>query len=303
MVDYFPESEMAPRTHMLYNKCLARWFAGYDNALEHMIENHERAMESLRTNPTITNSRMNHHAFLGAMNRYVKEYLVPKDPKWIPISKIWTQTMMENGKVFQEHRDAGEPTEKQKERVVLWADVIKARDELPTGIAKLLLGFYSYIPPVRSDLYDCEIIREGMKAPADKNHLVIGEDYTLVIVDYKNKKSHGIVNIVLPKPLRDLFNACDDMKLIKTHLFTGRFGTAHTRASFGKMSAKVLSEAMGKQTSLLMLRYSYLSSLDYNQSNKVLKEIAYKMCHTMGVQRGYRLDTEEAKNEVVVPEE
>jgi hypothetical protein len=265
-----------------------------------MVENPERALESLRANPAISNNRSNHHGFLGAMNCYVRDYLVPNDKKWIPIHKIWNKELRENGKVFSEHRDKGEPTELQKDKVVQWSDVIKIRDELPIGIPKLLLGFYSYIPPIRGDLYDCEIIREGETAPTDKNHLIIGDDYTLILVDYKTKSAHGRIEIVLPKPLRDLYNACVYKKLIGSHLFMGRFGKPYNRSSFGKFASQVLTETIGKPTSLLMLRYSYLSSLNMNQSNKVLKDIADKMGHTLGSQRGYKLDLDSTKNELIM---
>jgi len=190
--------------------------------------------------------------------------------------------------------DKNQPTEKQKEGVLKWEDVLKKREELGEkefGSKKhLLLSMYTYIPPLRQDFNEVKIVSRAPRKSVG-NYLVLGENVSkLVLNEYKSASHYGKFETELPKELVKIIR--DSLKKNpRRYLFTDLEGKPYKEAnSFTVFSNRALKEVFGNMcVSVSMLRHSYISSLDFNNLTEgEKKEIAGSMAHSVSQQGRYR---------------
>lgn len=202
------------------------------------------------------------------------------------------------------------PSDKQKDGIIPWSDVIKKRDELSKteygSRRHLLLSMYSYIPPLRQDFNSVEILRRkprnyrvnGLdltlwpKSPEMtlKNFIVLNrQTQKLVMNEYKTATHYGMFETVLPPDLVNVIEAS-----LKQHpryfLFCDMEGKAYSAGSFTWFSNSTLKELFGnKNISVSMLRHSYISSQDYNKMSETERQkMASSMLHSVQEQGIYR---------------
>lgn len=190
------------------------------------------------------------------------------------------------------------PTPRQQAAYVTFENVVKKRDSLEDGSPeRLLLTFYTDIPPNRSDFYDTRIYRSVPNpAPKDSNYVVLLKNKgTLVMNKYKTAKTYGQNVIELPEEsLRQLRISLE--KEPREYLFISRrFKKPYNKlkdavGSFNSWANGVLKGLFNEDMSLTMLRHIYISRPDLNLREKSGTErdvLARKMGHSVRRQDMY----------------
>lgn len=207
----------------------------------------------------------------------------------------WYAAFNEVHEEIEERYRHNEPTEKQKEAYVPFSEIIKARDGLEAGTdEKLLLSFYTYLPPLRCDFNRVRIYRgEVPDNQTESNYILlqpatVGTSY-LVLREFKTHKQFTDYKKELPEELvKEL------RKNLQTHprdyLFMDRSGQPYQPKSYIQWANRVFARVLGKRMTISMVRHSYINSLDFNKLTVAEKEqIAKDMAHSVGTQDRYRL--------------
>lgn len=186
-----------------------------------------------------------------------------------------------------------EPSERQMDGYVEFADIVKARDKLRAGTEeRLLLAFYTLIHPLRAD-YGC--VRLYAHAPpqqdCEPNYIVMSQrGCTLVLNEYKTSKAHGTFVKPLPAALCTEIHASLRARP-RNHLFVMGNGQPYTNAnSYTHFANRTFKRVFGKPLTISLIRHSFISTLDFNKLTIEEKEqIAKEMLHTPRLQDQYRL--------------
>jgi len=299
-MDYFPTAPLAGSSKKMFNRNIERWLKAFppekERTLDWLVRHPKKAMKCLRRAETVKNTPKNHHCFISAIRAYTKH--VMKDEE---LHEVWDTIQKENEKPIWEERLSGKPTELQKGKEMPWADILKVRDALPLSATKLLLAMYTYIPPIRADLFACRLYEETPDEVGEDNYIVLDEkNPRLVLQDYKTKKTYGALQIPLPKPLYEMIRQCIKEGICKgEYLFTDTFDLPYDRHGFSKQSGRMLARAFGKPMTLTAIRHNFTSKIDSNLPVKELKIFAEPMGHSLVMQRMYKWDELSDKNEIV----
>ena len=206
--------------------------------------------------------------------------------------KVWYEAFASIHNTIEERYKHNEPTQKQKEVYVPFADIIRKRDELPRGsFERLLFAFYTYLPPLRCDFNRVHICYDSA-SDKEKNYITLHKDGTcgtLVLQEYKTQKSKEAFQKILPVEL------CNELReSLALHsrewLFVDKKGQPFSAKSYTQWANRTLAKVLGKRMTISMLRHSFINSLDFNTLTVAEKEaIAKDMAHTVGTQDRYRL--------------
>lgn len=169
-----------------------------------------------------------------------------------------------------------------------FTDLIKARDELPDeSIDKLLLGFYTYVPPVRSDYFATQILSFG-ETPSYPNYIFHNSNKSyLKITDFKTSKLYKSIEYELPPELHRLLTISLTNKPRK-FLFQNKDANSFSRARFSDWASKRLTSIFKKEFTLTFFRHIFVSTLDLNTPPGKLLEISNKMGHSLTQQMLYK---------------
>jgi hypothetical protein len=170
---------------------------------------------------------------------------------------------------------------------LIFTDIIQIRDTLEDGsIDKLLLGFYTHIPPVRADFFATQLLRFG-EIPSYPNYILYNSDKShLVISDYKTSPMYKTIEYDLPSELhKQLLLSLE--KIPRTFLFINN-DKCFTRKTFSEWATKKLTALFKKEFTLTMFRHLYISQLDSNTPAEQLVEISKKMGHSITQQMLYK---------------
>ena len=168
---------------------------------------------------------------------------------------------------------------------------------------RLLLVFYTMIPPLRCDLNrvallqcpasaatisqdDVDTVKENnfLCLPADKKKPAI-----LVLREFKTANSAGIWRRTLPMNLTQELWTSLQAESPRRWLFTTNSGSPYTAKNFSKWCCSVLQKLFGRPLTLTLLRHSYLNSMDWNKLTIAAREnLAADMCHSTETQDTYR---------------
>lgn len=190
--------------------------------------------------------------------------------------------------------DKNQPTEKQKEGVLEWEDVVKKCKELGDkeygSKRHLLLSMYTYIPPLRQDFNEVKIVSRAPRKN-EGNYLILGENVSkLVLNEYKSAVHYGKFETDIPKELVKIIR--ESLKLHpRKYLFTDVEGRPYKECnSYTVYSNRILKGIfVNKSVSVSMLRHSYISGLNFNNLTEgEKKEIAQQMTHSVSQQGRYR---------------
>lgn len=161
--------------------------------------------------------------------------------------------------------------------LIPFADICAVRDALEDGDAKLLLGMYTYIRPMRSDYARVKVLFGGVDDSEDYIDLVGGK---IVIRNYKTSGRYGVKTIQLG----------EELKQLATRVTGGRewlFGYRSDDA-YNKWANRVLKSLFGERMTLSGLRHSYVSSIDFSHMTVEEREkIAEDMGHSVSMQLRY----------------
>ena len=203
----------------------------------------------------------------------------------------WYDAFAKVHSAIEERYKRNEPTQKQKDVYVPFQDVVKARDKLSHGsYERLLLSFYTYLPPLRCDFNRVRICKD-VQPKDEPNYILVngGACCTLVLNEYKTQKGKDSYSKDLPKEV------CDELTASLTAhprdwLFVDKDKKPFSAKSFTQWANRILARVIGKRMTVSMLRHSFINSLDFNKLTvKEKEDIARDMAHTVGTQDRYRL--------------
>jgi hypothetical protein len=204
-------------------------------------------------------------------------------------------------KVVKERYDSNEPTERQREAYMPWADVIAKRDALGrtsgarTSIDYLIICLYTMIPPLRADFGNVRILKKEPvgKDALDGNYLVLRDRYMrLVLNEFKSKcKSIRQYNKVLPDDLDAVVRESLQAHPRKFLLVSPRTQEPFVRDNtYVVYVHRVFERILGKKISISMLRHIYVNSIDFNSMTSGQKcQLAADMLHSTTTNDRYRL--------------
>lgn len=184
------------------------------------------------------------------------------------------------------------PTELQEKKggtKLTFEDIVKKRDELEKGsISKLLLAFYTYLPPVRADYGSVEIVHAEDETSSPNYIRILDESHAVcILTEFKTAKRYKKIENTLPEPLLQQLQA-SLLKQPRTHLFVNQNDKPFTRNAFTVWTKRILSKLFNTQLTLVIVRHLFLSSLDYDSlSVEELVDLGNKMGHSIQMQRGY----------------
>lgn len=297
---HFKHAALAPVTKAKYERAIEKWMA-LGLTLKQIIENPAMAIKALKAANSlekphkITDSVHTRHTFYSAIVAYIHHEMTPIQRN--RYYNTWRDLMLTNEKPLVEHYTQQKPSALQEETVLKWKDVLEKRDALPAGLPKLLLAFYSYIPPVRSDYFSTRLLQPKDAIPKGENYIVLGTEYKLVIQQHKTKHTYDTIEHILPPRLKELLQ--ESLKeQPREFLFTTGNGAGMSKAYYSTWTGRILSKIFGHRTNVMALRHAYTGNIDYNAPIKELMKITNAMGHSIQKSMQYRW-LEEGKNEVV----
>ena len=193
----------------------------------------------------------------------------------------------------------GEPTDRERRNWVRWKDVVEKERELArTEYASqrhLLLAMYTLIEPGRQDYHAVALYNDYPRDMTTGNFVVIPLDAnapaTLVLNEYKTKKSYGQYIRTLPMPLTKIIHESLRQRP-RFHLFAKQEnGEPHVdRHVFTRYVNNELERLFEKRFTVGMMRHSFISEgVDYNKSTPgQLFQTAANMHHSIAQQQQYR---------------
>jgi hypothetical protein len=318
-MNYFTTTELTDSSKKAYNNRLAKWLEiGGNWTMNFLVSHLKEAMGVLVATDKIKHSHRNHHNFISAVVAYLN--YEGNEPKLL---KAWKKLQIENTEPVRQHYLTGKPTDLQKDKVMNWSKILSVRDRLPVGKIKLLLGFYTYLNPVRADYFQLAMYDSERSVPDGNSNYVLTEKsgfrdsirkYKIVLRDYKTVKKYGTLTLDMPPPLVELFDSLDPAHPTRSivgnnFVFENEKGDPYTRASFSQWAnralTKVFKTAYDQPMTLTALRHIFTSQLDSNQPIAELHKVGQSMGHNVAQQRLYKWDesTAQEKNEVVLPDE
>jgi len=287
-MNYFPTATLAPITKNKYNKYIIHWLSFEIGSIGDLIKDSKAAIELLQKSPVKQTDSV-YHSYYSAVVAYL-DHEAPEELKIY--RREWKELQSTNYKQRSEHYQNQEPTPLQKGIELDWNDVVRIRDNLPPGIDRLLLSFYSYIPPVRADYNAVHLLKPEDPIPKGENYIILGSEYQLVLQEFKTAKTYKTIEHILPPPLKKELE--DSLKAEpRQWLFMKREtkkvkGEPMSGTEFSNWANRILTRVFSKRTTLTALRHSFVSSkIDYNGSLRGIRSVALSMGHSVGMSLGY----------------
>ena len=295
----FASSELAPSSVELYTTRIQRWLTFLPPSLQDLdflvvAPNRSLSYLSHALELSSSNTPTNRHCYISsivALFSHSKK-TIQHLPDIDSLQSQWISLQKENTKVITIRRLQNKPTETQeakKTNSVSWSDVLAKRDTLEQGsLSHLLLSFYTYIYPLRADLFSIPILTT-LDAASIKNYIRMTEkSSSLFIHDFKTAKKYGaIIYDPLPSELHEILKV--SLKLHpREYLFADARGQPFSRDGFSKWSNRILSRLFDTAISLSTLRHLFISTLDFNMAAEKLQEIGNKMGHSLSMQKLYQ---------------
>lgn len=206
----------------------------------------------------------------------------------------WYDAFKEIHEKIDEKYKKNEPSEKQVAGYVPYEEIVKKRDTLDKGSdEKLLLAFYTYIPPLRCDFNAVRIYEdENLPSSPEQNYIKLNTKQNtarMVLNEFKTSQKMEKYEKDLPDPLVDEIKE-SLFKKPRDYLFQDRDGKPYRASSYNKWANRILLRLFNKNLTISLIRHSYINSLDFNKLTVEDKEnIAKDMTHTVGTQDRYRL--------------
>jgi hypothetical protein len=222
-----------------------------------------------------------------------KEEMQKSDKRWKELRQItYNQAFA--------YRMEQEPSKGQSEKSgvsLSLNDLIEKRNTLKEGsMDHLLIGFYTYLPPVRADYYATQIVKQG-EQPTEPNYIEWCTDHSrVVITDFKTARLYKEITNDLPNELHRILTISLTNQP-RNYLFVNKEGNPFTRNGFSIWASNRLLSIFQKGLTLTMLRHIYISSLDFNLPPSTLKQIGDKMGHHLSQQLLYKWKTDSTASE------
>jgi hypothetical protein len=311
-MNFFQDTTLQPSSIKILNLKLNEWISFFPKSQQSILnilmfpDNANKILLESVTNKSNTNLH-NFYTAINAVINHSYEFTSQLSHKQLAeLKKEWCKIRSDNQKPIVQRRLELLPTENQLQKggtYLKYDDILKKRDSLPSGsIEKLLISFYTYIPPVRADYYATEIITLKQK-PTQPNYIrrISPTHSVMTLTDFKTKNRYTEITNVLPQELNDeLVKSLE--KSPRKYIFTNQTGQPFTRNAFTVWSKRILSRVFETEMTLIIIRHLFISSLDFTMKPLELKKISDKMGHDLSTQSNYKwdvsqLNTKESANE------
>lgn len=207
--------------------------------------------------------------------------------------KVWQDKRQETQKAIDDNYEKNEGTERFAKSAIPWSKVLEIRDELPKGsVERLLVCFYTMIPPVRSNYGNLLIYRKVPKeedVPEQQNYIVLTKDDNYIgLRRYKTRKHYNEIITKIPDELVDEIEESLRQEP-RTHMFVGRDDKPfNSENSFTKFTTRAFEKIYNKPgLSINIFRRMYVSKPEdclQNKSWAEKKEVAKAMGNSVEVQ-------------------
>lgn len=299
-MDFFSKTHLQQNTVSAYNSKLNKWISimpHKQNHLEFIFLNPNFSLVQIRQhlakNNTDTAQTISSYikSIISASEHNKQLFINISDEEYNKATTRWKYLREIFHKYANEYRihQKPSPTQAAKSGVNLkFNDLTSKRDELPDGsIDKLLLSFYTYIPPVRSDFFATEILNFN-ETPSYPNYIFHNSTTSyLKITDFKTANIYKSIEYELPSELHNQL-VLSLAKQPRKFLFQNKNGECFTRKGFSDWASKKLSSLLKKQFTLTLFRHIYISTLDMNTPAHILLDISNKMGHSLTQQILYK---------------
>lgn len=288
-MEYFKNAKLSEASKKQYKCIIARWLALGFKSMNEVMESPEASMKVLNDSGMSVTPTSKHN-YISAVVAYII-HCVPLD-KQAKYKAKWLALQTKNQEPIQERYLNQEMTERQKGTSITWEDLMIARKANPDN---LLLGFYTYLPPVRADYNAVHLLKPTDPIPENSNYIVLGTDYKVVLQEFKTAKTYKTIEHVLPEPLKKILEK-SLKETPRNYLFTLQSGGPMSPNTFSAWAGRELTRLIGKKTNLTAIRHAFVENMDYNGPLRDLKSITDSMGHSIERSIMYKL-----KNEVVTP--
>jgi hypothetical protein len=296
----FSRSAIKEITYKQFVSKLVQWvsYIDGDKTLSNLITNPEESLDILKGVETIKQTSTNYHLYLSAVVCYTKNVLTGskfmmgvKSGGLVSMTDTcnrWRELLKENWIPIQDHYDSNEPTDKQKDMVVPFDDLIKALEKLKKGSPEhLLLAFYTKVPPVRAEYFEMKLIFEDDKIPEEGNYIIMKEG-KLVIHDFKANRTCPTIETIISDEVMGWVRE-SLMKKSRKYLFvTPNENKPYGRTQFSNWACRTLKYIFNKPMNLTVLRHIYITHMIAIKTPvSELKQLAKNMGHSRTAQRMY----------------
>jgi hypothetical protein len=180
-------------------------------------------------------------------------------------------------------------TEREEKKYLKWPEIIKG---VKTGYAdsdcldsdKLLMAFYTELPPVRIDYTNMAIYNDKVPEGTKGTYVVLKKEKSYVaITEYKEAKKWGAIINELPKSLEHRLRLYIAGHPEETMLFQ------YSEKALGCRLTRLFKKYCGRNIGCCVLRHSFISHfLESAPSYRECESMARKMGHSTALQTFYR---------------
>lgn len=296
----FSRSDIKEITYKQFVSKIVLWvsYLKCEKILSNLITKPEDSLRVLKGVDGIKQTVTNYHLYLSAVVCFIKNVLMVnrfilgiKTEELVSIDDThnsWRELLKENWVPIQEHYDSNEPTEKQKDMVVPFDDLIKALEKLKKGSPEhLLLAFYTKVPPIRGEYFEMKLIFEDDKIPEEGNYIVMKEG-KLVIHDFKANRTCPTIETIISDEVMGWVRESLLKKPRKYLFVTPTENKPYGRTQFSNWACRTLKCIFNKPMNLTVLRHIYITHMiEIKTPVSELKQLAKNMGHSRTTQRMY----------------
>lgn len=298
---YFQQTHLKPITYEAYNRKLLLWLS--------ILPPSHQSIVLLYTHPNYAVAMLRRHLVTTqsdtavTINSYIKAIMAAQVANSAQFSSVKKETMATCDTRWRElrqqtyeeafaYRMQSKPSPLQALHTgvsLTFADLVEKRDKLSDGSThKLLLGFYTHLPPVRADYFATQIVPFGT-VPTEPNYIEHDATHShLVITDFKTSRLYKRIEHDLPAELHTQLVLSLEAKP-RTYLFINKFGEPFNRYTFSHWANQQLETIFKKGLTLTMLRHMFISTIDFNHSTpEELQKIGNQMGHHVNQQLLYK---------------
>lgn len=296
----FSRSEIKEITYKQFVVKIVLWvsYLKCEKTLSNLITKPEDSVEILKGVDTIKQTATNYHLYLSSVVCFIKNVLMVnrfilgiKTEELVSIGDThtsWRELLKENWVPIQEHYDSNEPTEKQKNMVVPFNELIEALGQLRIGSPEqLLLAFYTKVPPIRGEYFEMKLIFENDKIPDEGNYIVM-KDGKLVVHDFKANRTCPPIETTISDEVMGWVRESLVNNRRKYLFVTPTENKPYGRTQFSQWAGRTLSKIFNKPMNLTVLRHIYITHMIAIKTPvSELKQLAKNMGHSRTTQRMY----------------
>lgn len=202
--------------------------------------------------------------------------------KEYPDNKEILEEMKKRGPKWKEMDESQEPTEAQKAKYVSWDNITQFRDAYQDQMSEmqnLLMGLYTYVPPVRLDYTPMRIVaRKPAKLEDGMNYYVRNKAPYFIFHSYKTHNHYGDKVVKVPAKLKAVIDGA--VPLTNTYLLQDEEGKPWQEARLSQSVSRIFKQFHNLNTGVSMFRHSYATKFHAGQLPlAVIKKTASAMMH------------------------